>query len=111
MRAHLSFPGAVEFDQVSTQTVTVFKGQSFGMEILPEGEDSNLRMATTSDRVLSVNEGNAPLVYVVNADNEGDSELQLQSPDRTVVFWLLIKVVTQEARSLQIPTPTVSTGS
>lgn len=102
MKATLEFEGVVEFDQSSTQMVTVRQGKAFNITFTEFDADqlAGMCIATTADPVLSVIEdgrANGHLGMLVKAERFGVSEIQVQGPDREILFWLTIQVFNDEA--------------
>lgn len=99
MTARLTFDN-VEFIQSSEQSVRVRQGQKFQLAFLEVPEEGGMQVATIEDRVLQVD----PKLgfFEVTALVTGDSEIQLQSASRTVIFWLAIEVYNDNAVTLGV---------
>lgn len=90
MNARLTFENVI-FEQGSEMTVHVQKGQRFDLALMDTAPDAELLFATTRDKVLQVDETSAYAVDV-KALSVGYSEIQVQSTDRAVQFWISVHV-------------------
>jgi len=104
MKAELGF-GNVAFNQVSGDVVQVMIGESFRLVLSGADVTTGLRFATTNDPVLETGEGSNAMTVL--AAKVGASEIQVQAPDRRVVFYLTVLVYSSEASSLSMPEPHV----
>lgn len=106
MVAKLTFSN-VAFVQSSTQEVRVALDQTFDIVLEQVAEESeSLRWSTIGDAITDVREATTGLSARVKATAVGKGEIQLQSANREVVFWLAIDVynaaeaVSADAREL-----------
>lgn len=91
MRLHVAF-GNVEFDQDSTDTIRVKKGEEFTVSLVDPATPLSWATAKRDD-VLSLREtGAEPSTSArVIATASGSSEIQLQN-ERQVDFWVSVEV-------------------
>jgi hypothetical protein len=99
MKATLTF-GNVSFSQENAQTINVLLGEEFTMSV--DG-DETIVWATVGDAITKVEEGQlADRTVKVTATLIGSGEIQVQSPDRSVVYWIALNVYTDEAVSAKV---------
>ncbi len=91
MKATLTFDN-VEFGQDNGQTVRVALGQKFKMVLGGVADVASLRWATIGDPVTDLREAADGMSAGVEATNIGAGEIQLQAPDRSVQFYLIVEV-------------------
>ncbi len=90
MRLHVAFKN-VEFDQDSTDTIKVKKGEDFTVSLIDSTQPFVWATARRDD-VLSLRETPTDgLSATVAATASGTSEIQLQD-DRKVEFWISVEV-------------------
>jgi len=91
MKATLTFDN-VEFGQDNGQTVRVALGEKFKMTLGGVADGASLKWATVADPVTDLREAADGMSAEVEATNIGAGEIQLQNPDRSVQFYLVVEV-------------------
>lgn len=103
MRLHVAFNN-VEFDQDSTDTIKVRKGDDFTVSLVEPGVPFTWATARRDD-VLNLKEATDGLSATVTAAATGTSEIQLQDA-REVQFW--VEVLVFDPAEVTSLNPTVS---